>query len=314
MYPHSSRWLSNDRVVFIGVGAEGRAVYLVNSDGTGHTQLKNTLAGLTGIAEILHFSPDGFAIYWVTGGWCPDRGVCSETYFYTRLDGSLHKQIWREVQGAANHITVSPDEKNIAYKTYFGQTLDDRQKNGCFVASIEGSEIEKIAGDRCGLPGENERAAWSAEGESLLYFDLDQEVRYQLFSVKDGSLTPLPDHDYEPCRHAKWFADSQRLVLFECFAREDDTYIPALIVEIKAHTVRQIPGSAGCFATLSPDEKRLWLYNCSEAKDRPGIYAMVDLESGTLTPLFVDLKYMDPITRRYIWGAQPSAWTMKKEQ
>jgi Tol biopolymer transport system component len=322
VYPNASRWLPNGRVVFIGVSSQGRAVYSVNFDGTGLTLLKNTIGGITGIAEILSLSSDSSEIYWVTGGWCGTRGVCSETYFYTKLDDSVHKQVWPWLQAGSNNISLSPDDKLIAYEPYFGQDLDSRQKNGCFIAKVDGSEINKIAPnkiapDLCDFLGLR-KAAWSPDGKYLVYwYRTKQGQGFKLYSVADKQFKDLPNTDISYCREATWFSDSQRVIIYDCYNQKDkeDVEVPALLFDLKAETVTQIPGSSSCAVVPSPDEQLLWIYDCSNPQVASEVYSIFNLNTQSSQPLFSGLHINDqpslpntPKTGFYIWEFQPSRW------
>jgi Tol biopolymer transport system component len=308
VYRSSSRWLPDGRIVFIGVSTQGRAVYSVNSDGTGLTTLTNTMGKISGIAKILWVSPDGTGIYWVAGGWCADRGICNEAYFFTQLDGSVHKNVWTWLKATSDHISVSPDGNMIAYQPYFGQDPESREQNACFVSDIDEKNIQKISPNDCRIFGKHYQAAWSPDGKYLIYrFSShlarigSQDYRYKMYSVVDEQSVDLPVSDRSYRNDAVWFSDSRRVILYES---NNSSYALAIILDLKSNQVVEIPGSAACAVEISPDELKLWLYDCKET----GIFAMYDLTTQTTRALFEDLK-MPEQGEFYVWERfNPAQW------
>ncbi len=314
VYPDASRWLTDGRIVFIGVNLVDRAVYIVNSDGTGMSRLKNTAGEVTGIAKILFFSQDGSGIYWVTGVRCVSRGICNEKYYYTQLDGSVHKQVWKDIQSAADNISISPEGNTIAFFTFFGGDPVSRPRNACFLANIDGSKIRQIDTSDCQFRGNiyHQRAAWSPNGDYLVY-STSKNTGLNLYLVSDEKSIKFPKSIPDYCSEATWFTNSERVILSRCLAPNEKSdkgiiQFPAYMVDLNTSAITMLPGSESCKIAPSPDEQELWYYNCFEPKESSAIFSILDLQTLQIHPIFDELKLLDPTVAFVIENFLQSRW------
>ncbi|MDR3577662.1 MAG: hypothetical protein P4L50_27670 [Anaerolineaceae bacterium] len=304
VYYDASRFLPDGRVVFIGVGPKGKALYIVNADGSGLSALNDTTGGVPGIARILFFSPDASGVYWVTGGRCNSRGICNETYFYTKIDGSSHHQIWKNVQAAAADISLSPDGSMIAYESFYGGDAVSRQKNDCFVAKADGSEIQKVAIFDCFFLGNNfyrHQVSWSPDGKYIIYRSA-LATGLKLYSISDGQTKNLSDIGVEDCDGVIWLPGGERLLFNGC------TMSPFQLVDLDKSSVTSIPGGRSCDIQLSPDGTEVWFYNCGDNPVSQSYYSILNLQTLQVHPILNDLQSSDESVGWYVIFTQPSRW------
>ena len=236
--------------------------------------------------------------------------MCNETYFITKLDGSLHQRVWQGLEAGSNTISLSPDGHLIAYSTFFGGDPISRPKNKCYLANVDGSETTEIGSMDCHFLGADRKAAWSPDGNYLIYRESVQQDQIKLYSVDDHQIVNLPAADLPYCADAVWFSDNNRVILYHCYqaVNKEKVEYPALLFDVQKNTIVQISGSASCAVVPSPDEQQLWIYNCSDPKVASNLYSMLSLQTQFSQTIFPGLKIIDDLNGAYISSVQPSRW------
>ncbi len=251
----------------------------------------------TGKAGILFFDPQDQGIYWVTGGYCTTNGLCGARYYWTALDGSDQKQVWKWINGATTQVSLSPDGKWVAYDLFVGNSIQDFPKNGCYVAAVDGTQIQRMPGDHPGCsiqPHQND--FWSPDSQYIVYMTVDdQQKKYpdHLYSPAQNSVTDLPDLQTSACELVHWLPGGERILFAECRSNYLGFDIPApmRLLDLASKQVTAYPGTDFCELAFSPDHREVFLYNCYNevTADMDFQFHVLDIESGTLSPLFRDV-------------------------
>jgi Tol biopolymer transport system component len=296
-YLGGATWGPDGSVYFVGWDMDGLGLFHAGSDGSNLNRVSTPVSlAPTGKAEILFFDHNKIELFWVTGGYCNDTGLCSARYYRTALDGTDQQQVWKWLKGARDRIALSPDGKWIAYQMWLTNQIPESYKNGCYVASFDGAKIEQMPGKHTScyvLPHQTD--FWSPDGQSIVYSTSDGDLKkypLHLFSVAQETVTDLPDIQTSACEEVHWLPDGARILLGYCrsnYGGYDDPTSNRLL-DLSTGAITAYPGSDYCEISFSPDGRSAFFYNChsegvGEVKFR---FYTLDLETSTLTPLFTD--------------------------
>jgi Tol biopolymer transport system component len=309
-YLAGATWAPDGSVYFVGWDGEGLGLFHVRPEGSdlGRVAKPVSLAA-SGKAEILFFDSQNRGVYWVTGGYCTTNGLCSARYYWTALDGSDQKQVWKWINGARDRLSLSPDGKWIAYELYVGSSIEDSAKNGCYVATADGSQIRRLPGNHpsC-LIRLHQSDFWSPDSQAIIYWTNDEDKRnYPVheYLPTQNTVTDLPDLQTSACEEFHWLPDGSRILFTDCRSNYMgyDQPTSMRLLDLASNQLTVYPGTDYCEPTLSPDKLQAFLYNChSEGVGEVSFrYYILDLETANLTPLFTDV----------LNASQPSAdWTL----
>jgi Tol biopolymer transport system component len=287
-------WLPDNRLMFFGRDEKGGTIFLADPTTGTVTRLKRPSGFPLSRMAVLGLSTDKAAVYWVTGTWCSDRGICDEQYYRTKLDDTENYQVWTGLKNAASSVQISPDGKHIAW--------DVSLVKGCYVSDIDGYNVYKLQGERttCDHGSRGGYSWWSPDGSQFIYEAYNQKLdkRYfRVWSYKDGKSMDLPDLQTGACDNLTWMPNGRDVLFFNCQSNTWGTSIPsaARLVSLESGQVTLLAETGLCDLSISPDKQQALFYNCSQnQKDEPLTYKFIGLTDRTIN------KSLDNITVPYI--------------
>ncbi len=315
-YLAGATWAPDGSVYFIGWDMEGMGLFHVSADGSGLARVAKPVSpAATGKAEILFFDPDKTGLYWATGASCSSGALCGARYYRTALDGSDQQQVWKWLKGVDDHLALSPDGQWLAYQQWISQQIPESYKNGCYVASMDGSKIQQMRGKnpRCYIiPHQTD--FWSPDGKSFVYLTTDGDLNkypVHLFSPDQNTIVDLPDLQTPSCEQYHWLPNENRILFTYCRSNFGgyDSPTSNRMMDLTSGTVTAYPNTDYCEVSFSPDSRTAFMYNChsegvGEVKFR---FYTLDLDTSTLTPLFTDV--LNPTQEGAYWTLfAPSPW------
>lgn len=299
-YIGAATWAPDGTIYFVGWSSEGLGLFHVKSDGTGLERSAKPVGAASNLAHILFFDPQSRGVFWVAGAFCYTNDLCGAKYYYTSLDGSDQKQVWGWINNAATDVSLSPDGKWIAYNQFISNQTQDQPKNGCYISATDGSQIQHLPGN-CEIQPDrtNFWPPWSLDGKSILYHTTDlQNHNYpvHLYSPDQKSVSDVPDLKTAGCFFANWLPSGKQILFSHCLSNFGgfDQYAPMRLVDLISNEVTVYPATGACLLAFSPDLRQVFLYNCySEVGAKTLQFFKLDLETATLSPLFMDILNKD---------------------
>jgi Tol biopolymer transport system component len=235
--------------------------------------------------------------YWVTGAACNvGFGFCSARYYWTALDGSDQQQVWKWLKGTTDRIALSPDGKWLAYQVFLSNQKPESYKNGCYLASMDGSQVQQLPGTYPSCYSESHQTDfWSPDGQSFVYDTRNEELQkfpLHSFSAAQKITTDLPDVQAPMCGDPHWMPDGNRIFFASCQSNFMGNSIPtsSRMVDLTTSAITTYPGTGFCGTSFSPDGRSVFLHHCSSDAEGQRVFHFytLDLETATLTPLFTD--------------------------
>lgn len=279
-------WLPDNRLLFFGSDEKGTSIFLADPKTGTVSRMKSPSGDPRGLIKVLGISPDGSGIYWFAGKYCPEHGLCNERYFWSRLDDTEHRQIWKNIEYAADRIQISPDGKRIAYFGFL--TSFPSSVNGCFTANIDGTGITRAEGARpmcVSFNGSRNSSWWSSDSTRIIYEDYDkarEKLYYKMWSAVDGKSTVLPDLKTGACDDITWLPGDQQVLFFNCQSNTWGNSIPSpmRILDLSSGQVTTLADTGFCNMRFSPDRQQAIFYNCDQNKaDKPLTYKIFSLDN-----------------------------------
>jgi len=222
---------------------DGRALYIINSDGTGRKRLLNKFS-VTGYPS---WSIDGLALFFAVEF---QENFYGTFIFMTNLKSGEVKNIIQNERTINEFPKMSGDGKFIAFNSR-------RDKNGeIYIMKPDGSEQRNITDN----PAEELLAEWSYDSKNIL-FTSDRNSNYKemktitpprdiyLLNINSQELRNISNHsadDYNPV-----FSNDGTKIAFVSNRDEDKTLAGLFVIKSTGEKNLRIATERGCISNIS---------------------------------------------------------------
>ncbi|RLD15836.1 MAG: hypothetical protein DRI36_06590, partial [Caldiserica bacterium] len=241
VHSYSPDWSPvEDKIVYTAYNASWQKdIYVMNSDGTGKTNLTNLSSGYPYEPK---YSPDGTKISYGYYDWNTD-----EEAFYVMNSDGINKikiadvEVWDSVW--------SPDSSKIAYTDY----------QNIFIVNSDGTNLQNITGNT--LPIMNENPCWNGNFTKIAYIAEYPDVNKLMVMDSDGSNKIELDSVDTRCRTFSFYPHPTKIVY------STDTYdanIFTVNYDGTGKTQLTFDGES-VFPSWSPDLSKIAYYSYDES-------------------------------------------------
>jgi Tol biopolymer transport system component len=230
---------SYNKIAFMSNRGGNYQAYVMNSDGSGVTQLSNISGGISSSALTaadfnFKWSPDGTKVF-----LSPGASASTNDIFVFNADGSGSLQVTNTASSAETNVTWSPDSSKIFYTD---------TSNNLFVANAStGAKTQVTTGIVVNTP------KWSPDSQAILFYRSNTGSADLMTIKADGtSLTNLTNTPSIAESNFSWSPDGTKLLYYssnDVFAMNKDG--TGLV------NLSNTPGIAESTVTWSPDGSKV---------------------------------------------------------